>query len=400
MCVHGIAISTIVQIKRMAWGTVARWLESASTYAQRFNRRMLRGFVIHELQADEIRTFAGAKKRVIWVLTTLEVWSRLWVSGVVGRRNFRNIKRVILNTLQRGRFEHRFLFTTDGFEVYEWAAKRLLSGICIYGQVIKKRRENRVVRVDRRLLLGTQAELEETLFHSEDSTTLNTSFIERHNLTIRQGCSYLGRRTSCHARHTEFLEGQVALLMAYYNFVRPHSALRFGKTVRTPAMQAGLVRRRLSFRGGSNGARPRAWKKFLQERLADPYGLTITVAHYPPGASKWNPIDHRMFSEITKNWAGEPLQSFQTLVNFARNTRTQTGLRVRAYRDRRLYEKGIKVSDKEMLLFSLLKSDFLGQWNYTISPRPQNTAQAVPAPILTTVQADPPTPEILETVLA
>ena len=124
------------------------------------------------------------------------------------------------------------------------------------------------------------------------------------------------------------------------------------------------------------------------------------MAHYPPGASKWNPIDHRMFSEITKNWAGEPLQSFQTLVNFARNTRTQTGLRVRAYRDRRLYEKGIKVSDKEMLLFSLLKSDFLGQWNYTISPRPQNTAQAVPAPILTTVQADPPTPEILETVLA
>ena len=92
------------------------------------------------------------------------------------------------------------------------------------------------------------------------------------------------------------------------------------------------------------------------------------MAHYPPGASKWNPIDHRMFSEITKNWAGEPLQSFQTLVNFARNTRTQTGLRVRAYRDRRLYEKGIKVSDKEMLLFSLLKSDFLGPWNYTISP--------------------------------
>ena len=132
--------------------------------------------------------------------------------------------------------------------MYEWAAKRLLRGVCIYGQVIKKRRENRVVRVDRRLLLGTQAELEEALFYSEDSSTLNTSFIERHNLTIRQGCSYLGRRTPCHARRTEFLEGQVALLMAYYNFVRPHSALRFGKTVRTPAMQAGLVRRRLSFR--------------------------------------------------------------------------------------------------------------------------------------------------------
>ena len=209
---------------------------------------MLKGFVIRELQADEIRTFVGGKKRVIWVLTTLEVWSRLRVSVVVGRRNFRNIKRVILNTLERGRPKHRFLFTTDGFEIYEWAAKRLLLGVCIYGQVIKKRRENRVIRVDRRLLLGTQAALEKALFHSEDSSTLNTSFIERHNLTIRQGCSYLGRRTPCHARRTEFLEGQVALLMTYYNFVRPHSALRFGKTVRTPAMQAGLVRRRLSFR--------------------------------------------------------------------------------------------------------------------------------------------------------
>ena len=109
------------------------------------------------------------------MLTTLEVWSRLWVSAVVGRRNFRNIKRVILNTLQRGCVEHRFLFTTDGFELYEWAAKRLLKGVCIYGQVTKKRRENRVVRVDRRLLLGTQAELEEALFYLEDSATLNTS---------------------------------------------------------------------------------------------------------------------------------------------------------------------------------------------------------------------------------
>ena len=248
MCVHGLAISTMARVKRIAWGTVARWLESASAYAQRFNAQMLKGFVICELQADEIRTFVGGKKRVIWVLTTLEVWSRLWVSVVVGRRNFRNIKRVILNTLERGRVEHRFLFTTDGFEVYAWAAKRLLPGICLYGQVIKKRRENRVVRVDRRLLLGTQAELDEALFHSEDSSTLNTSFVERLNLTIRQGCSYLGRRTPCHARRTEFLEGQVALLMAYYNFLRPHRALKFGETLRTPAMQAGLAKKRLSFR--------------------------------------------------------------------------------------------------------------------------------------------------------
>jgi len=154
----------------------------------------------------------------------------------------------ILDTIQRGRIEHRFLFTTDGFEMYEWAVKRLLAGICIYGQVIKKRRENRVIRVDRRLLLGTKSELEEALLHSEDSSTLNTSFVERHNLTIRQGSAYLGRRTPCHARHSSYLIGQMALMMMYYNFVRPHMALKFGKIVRTLAMQAGLAKNRLSFR--------------------------------------------------------------------------------------------------------------------------------------------------------
>ena len=121
-------------------------------------------------------------------------------------------------------------------------------GACIFGQVIKKRRENRVVRVDRRLLLGTGAELERALFHSEDSSTLNASFVERHNLTIRQGSAYLGRRSPCHNRHTEFLVGQMALLTTYYDFVRPHMALKFGKTLRTPAMQAGLTKKRLSFR--------------------------------------------------------------------------------------------------------------------------------------------------------
>jgi IS1 family transposase len=248
MCVHGVGISAMARIKRIACGTVARWLELAAKCAERFNTRMLKGFVIRELQADEIRSFIGAKKQMTWVLTTLEVWSRLWVSAAVGRRNFRNIKAVILDTLQRGRIEHRFLFTTDGFEMYEWAVKRLLAGVCIYGQVIKKRRENRVVRVDRRLLLGTDAELELALFHSEDSSTLNTSFIERHNLTLRQGCSYLGRRTPCHARRDEVLAAHMDLMKTYYNFLRPHRALKFGKTIRTPAMQAGLVKKCLAFR--------------------------------------------------------------------------------------------------------------------------------------------------------
>jgi len=121
--------------------------------------------------------------------------------------------------------------------------------------------------------------------------------------------------------------------------------------------------------GGSNGARPRAFKKFLQERIADKFGIELTVSHYPTGASKWNPIEHRMFSEISKNWAGHPLESFEILLNFARNTKTQTGLKVESYFDPREYEKGIKVHDKEFKRLSITKSNTLGNWNYTIAPR-------------------------------
>jgi len=103
-------------------------------------------------------------------------------------------------------------------------------------------------------------------------------------------------------------------------------------SVRYPRSRQLLI---LSDTGGSNGARRRTWKTELQSQLADSLGLTLTVAHYPTGASKWNPIEHRLFSEISKNWAGEPLDSYQKILNFIRSTRTQTGLSVTAHLDRR-----------------------------------------------------------------
>ena len=118
----------------------------------------------------------------------------------------------------------------------------------MYAQVIKKRRKNRVIKVERRLIIGTKSKMEQLLFESEDSSTINTSFIERLNLTIRQGCAYLGRRTACHSRHKDLLADNLALQMCYYKFVRPHSALKFGNEIRTPATQAGLVKKRLSLR--------------------------------------------------------------------------------------------------------------------------------------------------------
>ena len=124
----------------------------------------------------------------------------------------------------------------------------------------------------------------------------------------------------------------------------------------------------LSDTGGSNGARRRTWKTELQSQLADSLGLTLTVAHYPTGASKWNPIEHRLFSEISKNWAGEPLDSYQKILNFIRSTRTETGLAVTAHLDRRNYPTGTEPTPEQLQSLRLKPHVVLPKWNYTISP--------------------------------
>ena len=248
LSVEGVSKSAIARVKRLSWNTVSRWLERASQAAKQFNRRRLRGFVLQELQLDEIRTFLDRKKCPIWIITGIEVWSRLWPSCVLGRRNYRNIRRLLRDLLGKSKFIDPILITTDGFEVYEWVIRRMFGPACIYGQVIKTRRKNRVVAIDRKLLIGSREQLEDALFNSEDSDTLNTSFVERHNLTIRQGSSYLHRRTAAHARWPHRLQEHLELLRCYYNFIRPHMALQFGRTRRTPAMQAGLTSKPLTFR--------------------------------------------------------------------------------------------------------------------------------------------------------
>ena len=122
--------------------------------------------------------------------------------------------------------------------------------------------------------------------------------------------------------------------------------------------------------GGSNGSRCRAWKHRLQQQLAERHGLSVTVAHYPPGASKWNPIEHRLFSEISKNWAGRPLDSYETALNCIGTTTTKTGLTVRAQLLDRLYEKDAKIADAQMHDLPISNHDSLPKWNYTLSPRP------------------------------
>jgi hypothetical protein len=120
--------------------------------------------------------------------------------------------------------------------------------------------------------------------------------------------------------------------------------------------------------GGSNGARVRLWKSELQ-KLADQTGLEISICHLPPGTSKWNKIEHRLFSFISQNWRGKPLVSHQVIVNLISATTTKTGLRVRAEIDPGKYPKGVKVSDEEVASIRIARDEFHGEWNYTILPR-------------------------------
>jgi hypothetical protein len=120
--------------------------------------------------------------------------------------------------------------------------------------------------------------------------------------------------------------------------------------------------------GGSNGCRSRAWKTEIQTQLCNPFGITATIAHYPTGASKWNPIEHRLFSEISKHWAAEPLVSYEKMLDFIRTTSTKTGLAVTAYLDRNDYPTGLKPDPRLISSLALKPGKILPLWNYTIAP--------------------------------
>ena len=120
--------------------------------------------------------------------------------------------------------------------------------------------------------------------------------------------------------------------------------------------------------GGSNGYRIRLWKHQLQLAFCNRFGIQVKVCHYPPGSSKWNPIEHRMFSFISSNWAAQPLLDYETVLNFIRTTKTAAGLKIRAASNNKQYPKGIKISDQQMQQITLKQHTLRPKWNYSISP--------------------------------
>jgi transposase-like protein/IS1 family transposase len=232
MSVEGVSKSAISRIQSIGWNTVHRWLEKASESCLKFNSQKRELLDLRELQADEIRTIASGKNTPIWIFAALDVWSRYWPATVVGKRNSENTQKLFRNVSIQTKPDCVPFVATDGYDLYESAARRCF-GKCLYVQVVKTRRRDRIVKVERKQIIGSELQFEKALLESEDSEKLNTSFIERLNLTIRQGTAFLTRRTACFARMQEFLKKQLEILRCHYNFLRPHRSLKFGRVTRT-----------------------------------------------------------------------------------------------------------------------------------------------------------------------
>ena len=176
-----------------------------------------------------------------------------------------------------------------------------------------------------------------------------------------------------------------AIPYGVYDMARNEAWVNVGRDHDTPAFAVASIRRWWSAMGksaypeakelfitadagGSNGYRSRAWKHELQ-KFADETNLRVHVSHFPPGTSKWNKIEHRLFCHITQNWRGKPLRTFETIVDTIGNTRTASGLRVKAQLDKRKYPKGVVTTKDEMKALSLHPQDFHGEWNYELRPR-------------------------------
>jgi transposase-like protein/IS1 family transposase len=249
LSMEGTSKAAITRSLGVSRATIGRWIARAAASARTFCDTVIRDVEPYEVQADELRSFAPHPEDRSWVWSAIEVWSRLWLSRRIGTRAQKNCLALMRDARSRCRaIDARVLISTDGYAGYPRAVRQAFGPTCVHGVSNKVFRHGAIVRVHHKLVTGHRWQLAEALERSEDSDDLNTAYIERLNLFIRRALVYLHRRTSSVLQSRGNLVDQIDLLRCYYNFVRPHGALRFGREVRTPAQQAGLVTRRLSFR--------------------------------------------------------------------------------------------------------------------------------------------------------
>ncbi len=202
-----------------------------------------------ELQFDEPKSIGAGTEGGMWVYGAIEIWSRVWTSWRVASRTLRDT-RFFTNVTQStiARVSSPVLCSSDMMKYYPDSLKCSFAAACVHVQVEDCYSSARIVRSQSHLVWGTECKYTEARARSEDSKKPNTAYIERLNLFVRRACSYLQRRTNGPMRKRERLAESCAVLHCYYNFIRPHSRLKFGRMTKTPAMQVGLRKRPLTFR--------------------------------------------------------------------------------------------------------------------------------------------------------
>ena len=249
MAAEGVSKTSTSRALGVSWSTADRWIDRAAAHMQRFSQAHARVPDPVELQVDEIRASRTNDHKSTWIYSGIEVWSRFWTNFFVGRRTKRSTLLFVRGVRDAcDAITAPTLVTSDSFKYYTAAMRKTMSPQCAYVQIDNHYARDRILRTESRLVMGSIALLEQARARSEDSKKPNTSYAERLNLFMRRGCAYLHRRTTSTVRATKKLESMLWILHAHYNFVRPHSSLRFGKVCRTPAMQAGIFDRHLTIR--------------------------------------------------------------------------------------------------------------------------------------------------------
>ena len=246
---EGLSCASLARVFDVCPATISRWLVRASKHARSFADEHDRIRSPFEVQLDEISARPANQPGSPWVFNGIEVSSRYWAAALVGRRSRRSTRAFVLQARQAcERLPRSFLITSDPFPYYEQELKRGFGPACLYVQVKNYYRQNKIKRATARVLIGSPDRVAAHFSRSEDSKRPNTAYVERLNLFLRRSCSYLHRRTSGKVRNPERLASVVEVLRCAYNYIRPHARLCLGRDARTPAMQAGIFDRVLSWR--------------------------------------------------------------------------------------------------------------------------------------------------------
>lgn len=277
----------------------------------------------------------------------------------------------------------------NGINVCANTVRKLLKKMNYSLRVNHKKKSSTVtVTVDERDQQFTYIKDQRKLFSQDSSATISVDTKKRETIGNfkNAGRSWCDKPILVKDHDFRSESDGIAIPYGIYEVLMNIGNIFIGKTYDTPAFAVDSIelwwrlwgKQRyltsnwlliLADQGGSNSSRSRVWKYLIQQKLCNLHNLSVTVCHYPPGASKWNLIEHRLFSEISKNWAGRPLDSYETMGNYIKTTTTKTGLKVNCHVVDKHYEKGEKITDEQMASLCLKKHVVFPMWNYTLFPQ-------------------------------